>query len=84
MKTILISEICNEKPNSSALGALNEAYSQFIDIAKNSANGREFIDKARDIKNVPSQVADKFQKTYGKGDASMQQAAQRFVDKYNK
>ena len=27
MRTILISEICNEKPNSSALGAFNDAVS---------------------------------------------------------
>jgi len=84
MRKILKNECKKEKPNSSALGAFNESYSQFISIAKKSENGRDFVEKAQKIKNVPKAVADRFSNTYGKGDVSMQTAGQRFVDKFKK
>jgi len=84
MKIILNKEIAKEMPNSQALGGLNEAYGQFINIAKTSTDGRDFVNKAREIKNVPPSVADKFSNTYGKGNVSMVTAGQRFVDRFKK
>ncbi len=84
MKIILNKEIAKEMPNSQALGSLNEAYKKFINIAKKSRDGRDFVNKAREIKNVPPSVANKFSNTYGKGNVSMVTAGQRFVDKFKK
>lgn len=82
MREILSNEINNEKPNSSALGGFNDAYDKFIKIAKSSINGRDFVNKARNITNVPKSVANRFSNTYGKGNVSMETAAQRFVNKF--
>lgn len=84
MRQVLINEGCKERPNAQALGAFNAAYSQFIKIAKTSKDGADFVSKARTIKNVPQTVANKFHRAYGKGDVSMNEAGQRFVNKYKK
>lgn len=50
MKTILISEICNEKPNSSALGAYNRA----VDIVSSGRSGGESLQQVFNYLKKPA------------------------------
>lgn len=50
MKNVLISEICNEKPNSSALGAYNRA----VDIVSSGRSGGESIQQVFNYLRKPA------------------------------
>jgi hypothetical protein len=57
--------------------------SEFVDIAKKSKDGKDFIKRSREIKGVDPKVSQLFFDKYGKKggkDLSMQEAAQNFVD----
>jgi len=53
----------------------------FRDIAKKVKNPEEFISKSREIKDVPTKIANLFSKKYGKNNTlNMEQTAQNFLD----
>ena len=72
MRTILIKEICKEKPNSSALGGFNSAYSAFGTIVElrtekgfferrieiNTNTKRSEVPTDKDYKTVKSLIKD--------------------------
>jgi hypothetical protein len=55
----------------------------FKDIAKQSKNVEEFIDKVQKVKNVPPEVSEEFKEKYGKN-KTIHEAALRFLKEHNK
>lgn len=53
----------------------------FKDIAKQSKNVEEFIDKVQKVKNVPPEVSEQFREKYGKN-KTIQEAALRFLKEH--
>jgi len=56
-----------------------KGFERFLDAARKSQNGREFIDKVRDIKDVPSATSTWFMGKYDKGRWDMFKASDDFV-----
>lgn len=81
VKFAMFPKTYTDKPKKKESYHKNDGIDIFRDVAMHAKDVKEFINKVRDIKGVPPDVAQKFADKYGKGGIlSMEKTSQNFID----